>query len=619
MAAHGEKEAVPEIQTEMTQVLEKEKVREEIVLETELEVQDIVQKEKVRDIVMETTLEVLDIVHDKGNFLDGQDHNEENFHDSQEQMLDDEVFEEVEEVAVHAQEGTQSKRKLSVASDASSNKRTKQILYSNTDFTSLLSMTGATAMAGERVVARSRMWSATSNSFGAWTIHRTKMNSSPHSDSIDFVLRRGGVIKFFPNLVEEVEEVKKEMLSQTTYKQYKVRECGNEPRLHALYCSASRAGGYRYGRVKMASHPLESLSVICGIAEDLASKFGLLDNHWNVGCHLILYRDGKDSIHWHADDTQGEDVVLSLTVDGPVADARTICFQPATTTLKTGDEQLELYPIPGDGYSMDGNVQASYVHAMLKTRPSHVATTGRMAIIFRNGIHKMFDDNGSSVTSLAAPVRTNQYVFGNMCDKLEEGKCYSRDFLFNSQAHRNGHGNIAGNKEIGCASLIVCKLARACDQDKLHFLTYVVGDHSHPKALLRSFVSQQPVRVFRSNKGNRKKSNYLPDPDGKKVLYRYDGVYYVIAAINKEDGTVKSLGDHVADARVFYLIRAEPLSFMRKLMDDNPSLEYFLPALPMFETVDNHVYFSLKGSEDLTGRAWDVNAFHDWNPLTVRI
>ena len=44
MAEQGEKEAVPEIQREMTQVLEKEKVQE-IVLETELEVQDIVQKE----------------------------------------------------------------------------------------------------------------------------------------------------------------------------------------------------------------------------------------------------------------------------------------------------------------------------------------------------------------------------------------------------------------------------------------------------------------------------------------------------------------------------------------------------------------------------------------------
>jgi hypothetical protein len=125
------------------------------------------------------------------------------------------------------------------------------------------------------------------------------MNStSPNNDSIDFVLRRGGVIKFFPNLVGEVEEVKKEMLSQTTYKQYKVRECGNEPRLHALYCSASKAGGYGYGTVKMASHRLESIPVICGVAEDLASKFGLLDNHWIVGCHLILYQDGKDSIHW---------------------------------------------------------------------------------------------------------------------------------------------------------------------------------------------------------------------------------------------------------------------------------------------------------------------------------
>ncbi len=239
--------------------------------------QDIVQKEKVQEIVMETTLEVRDIVHNEELFRDSQDHNEENFHDvSQEQVLDDEVFEEVEEVAVHAQGIVQRKRKLSVSSDASSNKHVKQILYSNTDFTSLLLMTGALATAGERVVARSRMWSAMSNSFGAWTIHRSKMNStrSPNNDSIDFVLRREGVIKFFPNLVAEVKEVKKEMLSITTYKQYKVRECGNEPRLHALFCSASKAGGYGYRRVKMASHPLESLPVICGVAEDLAAKFG---------------------------------------------------------------------------------------------------------------------------------------------------------------------------------------------------------------------------------------------------------------------------------------------------------------------------------------------------------
>jgi hypothetical protein len=186
-------------------------------------------------------------------------------------------------------------------------------------------------------------------------------------------------------------------------------------------------------------------------------------------------------------------VVLLLMVDGPINDARTICFQPSNTlTLRTGDEQLELYPIPGDGFSMDGTVQASYVHAMLKTSNSHVDTTGCMAIIFRNGVHKIVEDNSCKVTTLVDPQR-QQYIFGNMCDKLEEGKCYSRDFLFNLQAHYNGHGNIAGNKDVGCASLVACKLSRFHDNDQFHFLTYVVGDASRPKTLLRSFVSQRPV------------------------------------------------------------------------------------------------------------------------------
>ena len=65
------------------------------------------------------------------------------------------------------------------------------------------------------------------------------------------------------------------------------------------------------------------------------------------------------------------------------------------------------------------------------------------------------------------------------------------------------------------------------------------------------------------------KSYYLPDPDGEKLLYRYDGVDSSIAAMNKDDGVVKSLGNIVEDARVFYLIGAEPLSSMRKLLDHN--------------------------------------------------
>jgi hypothetical protein len=78
---------------------------------------------------METTLEVPDIVHEEEeNFLHSQDHKEENIHDvSHEQVLDDEVYEEVEEVAVHAKGIVLGKRKLRLASDTSSNKRAKQI------------------------------------------------------------------------------------------------------------------------------------------------------------------------------------------------------------------------------------------------------------------------------------------------------------------------------------------------------------------------------------------------------------------------------------------------------------------------------------------------------------
>jgi hypothetical protein len=54
-AEQKEKEAVSDIETEMTQVMEKV---QEIALERELKVQDIGQNEKGQEIVMETTLEV---------------------------------------------------------------------------------------------------------------------------------------------------------------------------------------------------------------------------------------------------------------------------------------------------------------------------------------------------------------------------------------------------------------------------------------------------------------------------------------------------------------------------------------------------------------------------------
>jgi hypothetical protein len=171
------------------------------------------------------------------------------------------------------------------------------------------------------------------------------------------------------------------MLSVTQFRPYKVRECAKEPRLHALFSSSLPGeGGFKYGRVTMESHPLYSLLVISDVADNLASCFQIENNQWNIGCHLVIYQDGKDSINWHADNTQGEDAVVSLTVESP-PDAKTICFQPANDVpLQEEDEQIELFPISGNAYSMDGAVQHGYVHAMLKTR--HGISGRRMAIIF---------------------------------------------------------------------------------------------------------------------------------------------------------------------------------------------------------------------------------------------
>ena len=431
----------------------------------------------------------------------------------------------------------------------------------------------------------------------------------------EFGTRGGGCIRFFSNLVPMVKEVGEEMKNHfKSLKQYKVRECGDEPRLHALFTSTG--SGYQYGRVQMEGNPLSSLPVVSRVAKRLATMFNLKNSDWNIGCHLILYRSGRDSIGWHADDTQGEDVVASLTVDGPPGDARTICFQPASGP-EDGDQQLELFPMIGDVYTMDELVQEYYVHAMMKTKEPNEENCNfqRMSIIFRNGEAKTCKDNGWHVED-CSPSKPNEYVFGNMSGVLQEGECYSRGELLKCHAHVNRQGNIAGNMSVGCPSIIVKNLATDQDEDQYHFLTYVASDKSHPLTLLKSFSRQKPIRVFRSSSGNREIGKYFPSiPSDNKVKYRYDGIYYVVATIDKKNGEVVGIGGKVVDARVFFLVRVEPRVIMQRLTMEHPSLNSFLPQVDENDSSG----FSARDSTEIVEATWDVKAFHEWNPLGTRI
>ena len=150
-------------------------------------------------------------------------------------------------------------------------------------------------------------------------------------------------------------------------------------------------------------------------------------------------------------------------------------------------------------------------------------------------------------------------------------------------------------------------MKRDWDEDEFDFLTYQVGDTSRPMSLMKSYVEGTPIRVFRSSNGNRVKGKYFPvSEDPKKVVYRYDGLYYIICA-KTPDNKVVTKDMSSINARVFLMMRAGPHDTMEALLDKCPAAKAFIPSFQ---------YCSKRLSIDLCSvvKPWDVNAFNDWNP-----
>ena len=465
---------------------------------------------------------------------------------------------------------------------------------------------GESFLEGKRVIARCRKWETNAKKYGEWQYFRVDEHSDP---AVVFKLNRGGRLTFWPQLVPNIGVIQREMMLVNEYRQYKVRECGPEPRLHALFASTpSNESGYKYGSVKMKSHPLDQLEETSKLAARLAGIFSLPNEMWNIGLDLLIYRDGKDNINWHADDTQEEDIVLSLTVESP-DDPRTICFQPShDMELQDGDEQIEFFPIAGDCYEMDGRTQAGYVHAVLKMG-HNVPGSRRMAIIFRNGKQMpVLADSGYRVESIEAPNRVITYKFGPMEGELIEGECYSRAHLFACGAHPNDRGGVAGSKAVGSPSIVVSNVSSEHGEvDEYRYLSYYAGATQRPQALFNSFVHKKPVRVFRSSNGVN--GGYFPEKSAH-VTYRYDGVYYVIG-VKSEYGVEDIPRDsNRTDPRVFFLVRPEPKEAMAILERDNPCFRPFRSDEPAF--------FNTTKSEDICKGLlpFDVVHYLNWNPFT---
>jgi len=373
------------------------------------------------------------------------------------------------------------------------------------------------------------------------------------------------------------------------FRQYKF---GNvpEPRVHMLLASGvgSSNVSYRYHGVTMVARDVSSEPAVADLARKTSAAFE--DADWNVGVDVVCYRDGQDSVGWHADDTQGETLVVAAVLES-VGGPRRIQFRPkqprkkASTKMRVvtpspqkkkrktsschvgeavvedGDEEVELWICQGDAYAMDRGVQVHYEHAVPKRSLREGPLEGRRIVaIMRQGEVKLEAsaeaDSGFPVSSLKAPLRrcerTEAQLYGHPDPRLIEeavdsqgrlddasssGKkrVYSREEIVFAGAHASAQRGVAGIGARGAESLVVSRQTPALrERDGLTWLRYTSTRRQGASSLFQSMSRRKPIRVFRSSN--------LASPFAPKAKtdtaagYRYDGLYNVVAAWNADGG-----------------------------------------------------------------------------------
>ena len=105
--------------------------------------------------------------------------------------------------------------------------------------------------------------------------------------------------------------------------------------------------GYKYASVTIKARPLQKLPILSELSKTMARLSGV--DNWTIGVNPVLYRDCQDGMGGHADDDQGEKVILCLIVSSPAEPRRVIITPKAKKpNLEQGDERIELILKPGD-------------------------------------------------------------------------------------------------------------------------------------------------------------------------------------------------------------------------------------------------------------------------------
>ena len=410
-------------------------------------------------------------------------------------------------------------------------------------------------------VGRIRYYDQSLGKYGQWQDILAKHTKDSSSETITLNLSRGGTLRILRNILhqDKRKELSRSMHNCKLYRQYSLSRNDRlnftgfkEPRSHVLLSSRVKSSsvenvsnnehpGYSYHGVQMKAFPIDKVPEVANYAEELARRYNLPLNQWDIGVDMIAYKDGGDSIGWHSDDTQGESIVVCVVVDAP-GEIRPLHIRPnkRAKALTHGDEEIQLFIAEGDGYDMNGIMQRGYEHSLPKRVKDN---SHRFVLIFRHGRvgfvpqdsgEKVLINEDEDVCSAISKLRpkVDTILFGHP-SLIQEGDTYPRRHLWTSYAHRSDQRGINGNIRDGSDSIVVSRQSFDLrEEDGLSWLRYTSSRRQGGGALCVSFKTKKPVRVFRSS---RLEGPYRPPTfDEDRTSYRYDGLYVVTRVFDSE-------------------------------------------------------------------------------------
>lgn len=240
----------------------------------------------------------------------------------------------------------------------------------------------------QQTLLQKRTFDGGVKNWGPWSDVCTRPESTEVPTFVHCFPHDKGQLCIYANILPSdcQKAVTEELMQCSHFRQYTIQG-SPEPRTHFLLhddatedFDGDSQPGYGYGNcVRMKSRPLDTMPHVqmlstamekmCRQLDDncsTADNNAVASSYWNIGVNPILYRDGRDRIGYHADDDQGEELILSVLVSSPVGAARKVSIRRMHSKNgghKDKDEEYQLFLGAGDAYSMDGKYprQSRYI------------------------------------------------------------------------------------------------------------------------------------------------------------------------------------------------------------------------------------------------------------------